>query len=151
MLSRSHLGLHLPWFSLNLWPTPFPDKPEHTVIQGQLSCITNEGPNNLAWRLIKNLHLFKKPRVYEQSLVQEGIHNLLPSHKKIVFILRENYYICTISVKLTRIERWPDNYGYFRSDNLRVTNQQPWKRGNPTQKKRENKTKQKTEEQFKWQ
>lgn len=59
----------------------------------------------MAWRLIKNLHLFKKPRVYKQSLVEEGFHNLLPSHKKIVYILRENYYICTISVKLTRIER----------------------------------------------
>jgi hypothetical protein len=78
----------------------------------------------VARRLIKNLHLFKKPRVYEQSLVEEGFHNLIPS-QKIVFILRENYYMCTISVKLTRIDRQPDNYGYFRSDNLRVTNQQP--------------------------
>jgi hypothetical protein len=59
----------------------------------------------VAWRLIKNFHLFKILRVYEQSFVEEGFHNLLPSHKKIVFILRENSYMCTISVKLTRIER----------------------------------------------
>jgi hypothetical protein len=40
--------------------------------------------------------------------LEEGFHNLLPSHKKIVFIFRENYYICTISVKLTRIETGPE-------------------------------------------